>query len=483
MSVVDSHAQTTTGADGLDAVEGASPSESDRWANLRHVGDLCSLATLMVAVSVLVGWSVGNQTLIRLVPGLVAMNPLTGVCFIMASLALMIRSRHSSIGPWISAPLGSLVVLVGALRLVGDLGWYLPLDRLLFTSHLDQGAASPDRMPQSTALTFCLAGAAIVALVFRRYRASQVLALGTAFTAAIALIGYAYSVASFGEVAPFIPMALHTSVLFVLIATAVVAGSPKHGLLAALGRRSAGGRALRRLLPGLWLGPPVLGWLRLQGEWIGLFTPAVGVALFAAATIVLGTGLAWLTASAVDRGEAERRRAEEIMRRLAHFDKLTGLPNRSLLEDRAQQSLMRAERSNARVALMFLDLDGFKQVNDRLGHEVGDRVLREAARRIQAAVRAVDTAARLGGDEFVVVLEQVRSESEIRIVADRVVRSLSEPYDGVSSALSVSVGVSVYPEDARTLAELLASADAAMYRAKADGKARVAFHPALNGDA
>lgn len=455
----------------------APPSPKQRVVIFRVVSDVCCLVALLVAVTVLAGWSVGSQTLIRVVPGLVAMNPLTAVCFIASAAALMLAGRDSA-RRWLPTALGSMVALVGVVRLVGYIGWYLPIDRWLFAAQLDLGVAVPNRMAPNTALNFCLSGLAIVALVLGRYRSSQVLALGTASTACIALIGYAYSVTSFGQVPAYIPMALHTAVLFVLVAVAVIARAPERGLLGTLTRQSAGARVLRRMLPGLCLGPPVLGWLRIQGELAGLFSAGLGVALFAVATVVLGIGLAWLTARAVDRGEAERCRADEIMLRLAHFDHLTGLPNRSLFDDRLQQALSRAQRANGSVALMFLDLDGFKKVNDRLGHEAGDEVLKEAARRIQAALRAVDTAARLGGDEFVVVLEQVNSEDDIRVVANRLLLSLSQPFNSITSdtPLSGSLGVSVYPEDARAPEQLLSFADAAMYRAKRSGKGRVAFH-------
>jgi diguanylate cyclase (GGDEF)-like protein len=188
-----------------------------------------------------------------------------------------------------------------------------------------------------------------------------------------------------------------------------------------------------------------------------------------------------VTAKAVDRGEAERRRADEITLRLAHFDGLTGLPNRLMFEDRLRRALARAERAGGTVALLFLDLDGFKEVNDVLGHGVGDQVLKQVAARIETALRSVDTAARLGGDEFTIILEQIKKLEDIQVVVQRLLLVLSEPYlvAGIEARVSASVGVSTFPTDTQVLAELMSQADAAMYRAKRAGKNQVAFHGAL----
>ncbi|MBA3463275.1 MAG: GGDEF domain-containing protein, partial [Deltaproteobacteria bacterium] len=180
----------------------------------------------------------------------------------------------------------------------------------------------------------------------------------------------------------------------------------------------------------------------------------------------------------MDLGEAERQRADDLMRTLAHHDSLTGLPNRLLLADRIERAMARADRQGDTVAVLFLDLDGFKRVNDTLGHEAGDQVLKQAAFRILSSVRAVDTAARRGGDEFTVVLEKVRSAEDVRVVTARLLEELSQPYavTGVEAQLSASIGVSLYPADARAANDLFKLADEAMYCAKRSGKNQVAFH-------
>ena len=164
--------------------------------------------------------------------------------------------------------------------------------------------------------------------------------------------------------------------------------------------------------------------------------------------------------------------AEDKLARLAHFDNLTGLPNRGMLLDRLKRAVARANRTESLVAVMYLDLDQFKEINDSLGHAVGDQVLREAALRLERCVRSTDTVARLGGDEFTVLLEDVRSIEEVARVAEKLLASMRERAEihGHELHLSTSIGVTVYPLDGRDSDTLLRNADLAMYHAKQEGK-------------
>jgi diguanylate cyclase (GGDEF)-like protein/PAS domain S-box-containing protein len=174
----------------------------------------------------------------------------------------------------------------------------------------------------------------------------------------------------------------------------------------------------------------------------------------------------------------QRKLAEQQMHRQAYFDTLTGLPNRALLFDRLRQALARARREGLTCALMFLDLDKFKHINDTLGHEMGDAVLMEAARRLRASLRESDTVARLGGDEFVVLLPTVNAAEDAGLVAEKIRASIAHPFElsGHSLHLSASIGIAVYPADGGSEKELVTCADAAMYAAKQGGGNRVAFH-------
>ena len=177
----------------------------------------------------------------------------------------------------------------------------------------------------------------------------------------------------------------------------------------------------------------------------------------------------------MQREVAHRRAAEAAVRRLAHFDALTGLPNRSLFDDRLAQGIARARRHQDRLAVLFIDLDGFKAVNDQYGHAAGDTLLREVAGRIREAVRKHDTAARLGGDEFVVILDPVASSDEAAQIAERLVESIGQPCALATgtAAIGASIGIALFSGQGEESDEqLLRNADKAMYDAKAEGKNR-----------
>jgi diguanylate cyclase (GGDEF)-like protein len=174
-----------------------------------------------------------------------------------------------------------------------------------------------------------------------------------------------------------------------------------------------------------------------------------------------------------------RREAEARLTYAATHDALTGLRNRLSFNAELDRAIQRAKRNGWRLALMFVDLDGFKQVNDRLGHHAGDAVLIEIAKRLKNSLRSSDSLARMGGDEFVVLLEQTGTDGEIAEVAQKLVAVISAPFDGVDTAqtpVSASFGVAIYPVDAQDQQGLLAHADSAMYRAKESRENRVVFY-------
>lgn len=181
----------------------------------------------------------------------------------------------------------------------------------------------------------------------------------------------------------------------------------------------------------------------------------------------------------------ERKRAEEEMRRRAHFDPVTGLANRALFDDRLAHALARARRHRERVALLYADLDGFKAVNDALGHAAGDDVLRRIARRLRGAVRESETAARIGGDEFAVLVESLRDPADARRVAERIAAALRRPLqiEGRDARVTASVGIAIFPDDARDPQSLLRCADRAMFRAKRSGGDRTRLSGERNAGA
>lgn len=177
------------------------------------------------------------------------------------------------------------------------------------------------------------------------------------------------------------------------------------------------------------------------------------------------------------RSAVEHHTARHDMAKLARTDALTGLSNRLLLREQFQDRAAAAVRAKNLVALHYLDLDGFKDVNDRYGHPAGDALLEQVARRLEEIVRADDVVARLGGDEFIVLQAGIGEESEAEMLARRIIREVSKPYviDDISMSVSVSVGIATAPKLGLELERLLGCADAALYRAKAGGKARALF--------
>ncbi|MEA2579340.1 MAG: hypothetical protein QOE83_232 [Actinomycetota bacterium] len=250
-------------------------------------------------------------------------------------------------------------------------------------------------------------------------------------------------------------------------------------------------------------GPQPLGWRRILLIGTALLVgPAVtlirdwgstgsGSAPLAVASALIAVLVLWR----ITRATRERQHAEIQLRFMALHDELTHLPNRALLRERLELALARARRAEGMVAVIFLDLDGFKHVNDGLGHDVGDQLLGQAAVRLSEAVRPTDTVARFGGDEFVVLADDVGSHEGARALAERLRISLATPFHlaGQEVFVSASLGIAIADEPDVSPEALLQHADAAMYRAKDAGRDRVEFfdeqmqeavttHLALSGD-
>jgi diguanylate cyclase (GGDEF)-like protein/PAS domain S-box-containing protein len=178
------------------------------------------------------------------------------------------------------------------------------------------------------------------------------------------------------------------------------------------------------------------------------------------------------------RDISERKENEERIKRLAHHDTLTGLPNRNLLNDRISHALARVRRHGGRMAVLYVDLDKFKPINDTLGHEAGDWVLREVARRLNHCVRSSDTVSRVGGDEFVVVVEEIGRPGEAAMVARKIIEALATPiaYNEHPCLVGASIGIAVFPDDGNTMEEVSKAADVAMYRVKHSGRNGYCFY-------
>lgn len=193
--------------------------------------------------------------------------------------------------------------------------------------------------------------------------------------------------------------------------------------------------------------------------------------------LVKGEGQSELLVRSI-RYAIARKHAEERLTYLAQYDQLTGLVNRTLFRDRLIQAMARSTRLQQLLGLMLLDLDQFKPVNDTMGHDVGDQLLKAVAERLQECVREVDTVARMGGDEFTIILEGLTCEEDITLVAQRITTSLAQPFHlgEHKASIGVSIGITIYPTDDHQVDELLKHADTAMYRAKQQGGSSFQFH-------
>lgn len=173
---------------------------------------------------------------------------------------------------------------------------------------------------------------------------------------------------------------------------------------------------------------------------------------------------------------SERKRHQERLDQLAHYDELTGLMNRRFLMTTLQLMLERLEKQKSSLALLFIDLDHFKQVNDQFGHHEGDQLLQEASQRILASVRQSDIVGRVGGDEFVVVLSRIENEKVVELIAQKIIDEVSRVYElSTSHYIGASIGIAYYPKNGRDVNDLIRHADSAMYRAKSMGRSRFAL--------
>ena len=174
----------------------------------------------------------------------------------------------------------------------------------------------------------------------------------------------------------------------------------------------------------------------------------------------------------INRDISTRKSETEHLDHLAHYDQLTDIPNRYLLLDRIKHLSIQADRSRSSFAVLYIDLDKFKQINDTKGHSTGDRILQEAASRLSKPIRQSDTIARVGGDEFVVILERTNNQKSIASIANKIIHVLDENFivDDNEFNISCSIGIALYPDNGTDAAALLIAADKAMYKAKNKGR-------------
>jgi diguanylate cyclase (GGDEF)-like protein len=471
------------------------------------------VAVAVVGAVVLLGWMLSVEPMKRITPGLTSMNPATAACLELCCLALWAikDGRRTGFRGLVAALAPIPVLYVGLSKLVDlSLGTALCPDSLLFASQLDYGQAFPSRMAPNVAACFVIFAIALSVLDrpgWPRFLHPQWLVTPILGLSLAGIVGYAYDTSGFYAVKHYIPMALHSAICFVLLAIAIILSRPEEGYMRVIPRGSPGARSCAMLLPACVILPALVGGLVLYGGDRGwLEGRGTGTAIAAVLTIMGMSMLAFLNSASLNRAEGVRRSAEarlqelvaeldrrndelerEILERKlaeqraayqATHDSLTALPNRLLFVDRLEKAIARAMRHGDAFALMYIDIDHFKPVNDAYGHQAGDELLKELARRLEATVREVDTVARLGGDEFAAIIDAPVLEQDALRLAERLCMAVSLPYrlsvpgrtEPLDVMVGMSVGIALFPGHADDLDDLVRAADSAMYRAKVLGK-------------
>lgn len=428
----------------------------------------CAAATIALGAVGLLGWAFGVDGFLRVSRGFVTMVPITGValvCLGTSLLAFELRYRGGRTPlAWqaltlVPLGIGAIAVIeraVGPSTLIGS---------LLFVDRLETTPASAGGRPAlGTAAALVLIATAL--LLPQRGRRSRIAAtVCLAVAAAIVSVALnAYSLVPAEEiyqVGVFADMALHTSAALLLAVVGAFGAGGARGLARLLTRETAGGRTARRVVPALLLMPGVTSAIVHAGATGGLYSAGLERSLSVVAVTTTITFFFWSAATRLDQADTGRAVAE----RLASTDALTGLANRRGLERQLAAADAAARDAGEPYALVALDADGLKRVNDTLGHDAGDGVLRAIGEALTSMLRPFDTAARLGGDEFVVLLTAV-TEREASQAAGRITAGVNELMrDPKFGGVSVSSGVAIWHSGVGPQA-VLAAADRRLYEAK-----------------
>jgi diguanylate cyclase (GGDEF)-like protein len=448
---------------------------------LQLYSKVSAIAVAAMGGLILCGWTFHIDLLKSILPGGIAIKANMALLLALSgtSLWLLLPAPRSKVR-YVAHLLAMLVTLVGsATRIEYLFGVNLGIDQLLFRHPMGPTATCfPGRISPTSAASFMFIGMAILALEWKTKtgrRPSQALSLWPALVALLAMTSYIYHATDLNRVWRYTEVPMPVAVALFLLSGAVFFARPATGIAGELTGPASGSAVSRRLLPAVLFIPVLLGWICLQGERAGLYGSALALAIYSSSSVFVFGVLVWLN--------ARKMNIEYARRSAAQHDFLTGLPNRMLLNDRISQAITLAGRLDKKVAVLFLDLDGFKHINDSLGHALGDKLLQSIARRLVKCVRATDTVSRQGGDEFVVLLSEMAQAEDAAITARRLLQELVEVHsvDHHELHVTASIGVSVYPEDGSDAETLIKNADTAMYQSKDNGRQNYQFfEPAMN---
>lgn len=465
-------------------MQGTAPySSNDRCLRLLQI--YCEVTAMVVGamgVLILFGWAFHIELLKSFFPGGVAIKPNVALLLALSGASLRLLFP-GGLRPWMRYAarfLAMLVTFVGAAtRMEYLLGVNIGIDQILLSGSVsDAGARFPGRMSPTSAASFLFIGVALMALEWKTRsgrRPSQGLSLWPALVALVAITSYAYGATDLNRLWIYTQVPMPVAIALFLLSGAVFFARPRTGIVGVLTGEASGSALARRLLPAVFLIPLFLGWICLRGERAGLYGSALALAIYSASSVVVFGVLVWLNARKINLEYAHRSAAQH--------DFLTGLPNRMLLNDRISQAITFAPRLNKKVGVLFLDLDGFKHINDSLGHAVGDKLLQSIAKRLVKCVRTTDTVSRQGGDEFVVLLSEMAQSEDAAVTARRLLQAAAAVHsiDQHELHVTASIGVSVFPDDASDAETLIKNADTAMYQSKDNGRHDYQFfEPAMN---
>jgi diguanylate cyclase (GGDEF)-like protein len=451
------------------------PSDRRLAAQVHRFAGVAAWFAIGVGLVVLTGWALGVAELTEIPHGSIAMKPNTAIGFLLAGAALWIVRDGPASPPRraLAAAAGAVIVVVAVLTLVeyaGDVD--LGVDHL-FRDTTGQ-SDNPGRPSPHTAVVFLFAGAWLTLLdpAGRAQRvAREWVSTLTCISVMQALIGYVFAVPYLYRSSGVTGVAPPTVGTMLVLSAGLLAARPTQSFMGLLTSSAAGGHLARRLVPVVVGVPLVAGVLRLEAGDAGLIDERAGVAIMAG-TMMIATGVVLvLTCLSIDRGDAERRRLEEELQALAERDPLTNLFNRRRFDEQLERELALARRNGTRVALVMIDLDGLKPVNDTYGHRGGDALLLGLAETLTGHLRGTDVAARLGGDEFGVLLPDA-DPAGAEAAARRIVSAMHRTWTvgAMEIASTVSVGVAISGDPVPGAPELADAADRALYEAKRGGR-------------
>jgi diguanylate cyclase (GGDEF)-like protein len=428
-----------------------------------------------LAIAVLAGWYFDVGVLKALVPGYITMRPNSAVGFLTAGLSLWLL--HGQRRAEAQRTLAVVVVGIGAATLFEYVSRRsIGIDEFFFR---DPAVVTyPGRMASLTAATFILLGVALAIQGRPRSRGTlpQALALVATLAPTVALVGYLYDVPSlYGAelqgatvIASSASMAVNTAAAALILAFGVLLSRPDDGVMRIFLANTSGGVVARALIPIALLVPVLLGGLFIRDR-LDVGDNRSGMALLVIAIGVFFVTVVWYLAFFLHRHERDK----AIARDDAETDALTGIRNRRYFDLRLAEEIKRSARFKGCFSLVLFDIDHFKALNDKHGHPAGDAVLRRTAQVVRATLRDIDIFCRYGGEEFALIAPSTCDDRAIEL-AERVRRALAaERFPGMDTGVTLSAGISQFPEHGATAEKLLEVADAALYAAKERGRNRV----------